>query len=283
MRRVEVPVLIVGAGPVGTTAAILLARQGIACRVVERRRGPQAAPAAHAVNARTLEICRQAGVDMAAVAAVSAAPADAGYVRWMTTLAGDELGCLPYERQGEEVLAVTPTPLRNISQHRFEPILHDALRTLPAGELCWEHEWQGAEQDAAGVTSRIAAGDGDPRGAQPLVARRRRRRQPRAQVARHRSDRTEPHPELHHDPLRSQPAPARRPASRRPVLDRRSAHPRRLRRPRHGLHLGLHARLGSRPRTRRRLRRRHLRRRWCGGRWAPTPCRSPSAPSAHGR
>jgi 2,4-dichlorophenol 6-monooxygenase len=158
MRRIDVPVLVVGAGPVGTTAAILLARQGVACRVIERRTGPQTAPAAHAVNARTLEICRQAGVDTAAVAAACASPADAGHVRWMTTLAGAELGSLPYERQGDEVLAVTPTPLRNISQHRFEPILHDTLRALPAGELCWGHEWQAAEQDGDGVTSRVAVG-----------------------------------------------------------------------------------------------------------------------------
>lgn len=157
MRRLDVPVLIVGAGPVGTAAAILLARQGVDCRVVERRSGPQTAPAAHAVNARTFEICRQAGVDMAAVAAACASPADAGHVRWMTRLAGDELGSLPYERQGDEVLAVTPTPLRNLSQHRFEPILHDTLRALPGGELCWGHEWQAAEQDGDGVTSRVAA------------------------------------------------------------------------------------------------------------------------------
>ena len=160
MRRLDVPVLIVGAGPVGATAAILLARHGVACRVVERRAGPQTAPAAHAVNARTLEICRQAGVDMNAIAAACASPADAGHVRWMTKLAGDELGSLPYERQTDAELAVTPTPLRNISQHRFEPILHDTLRALPLGDLCWGHEWQGAEQDGDGVTSRVAA-DGE--------------------------------------------------------------------------------------------------------------------------
>ena len=45
----------------------------------------------------------------------------------MTRLGGEVLGRLPYERQGDEVLAVTPTPLRNLSQHRFEPILLDAL------------------------------------------------------------------------------------------------------------------------------------------------------------
>src|SRR5215470_12988101 len=113
--RVDVPVLVVGAGPVGLMSAILLARQGIACRVVDRRAGPQRAPAAHVVNARTFEICRAAGVDMAALERAGKPARDAGQVFWMTTLAGQELGRLPFERQGDEVLAVTPTPLRNLS------------------------------------------------------------------------------------------------------------------------------------------------------------------------
>lgn len=152
------PVLIVGAGPVGLMAGILLARQGIPCRVVERRDGPQRAPAAHAVNARTFEICRAAGVDMDAIAAAAKPPADAGQVLWVTTLVGEELGRLPYERQGDAELDVTPTPLRNLSQHRFEPILLDTFRRL-GGEVAWGHVWESAVQDDDGVTSRIRDGE----------------------------------------------------------------------------------------------------------------------------
>jgi 2,4-dichlorophenol 6-monooxygenase len=153
--RISVPVLIVGAGPVGLMASILLGRLGIASLVVERRAGAQRAPAAHVVNARTFEICRAAGVDMAAIAAACRPPEDGGWVRWMTTLAGDELGALPFERQSDAELAVTPTPLRNLSQHRFEPILLATLRTAPGAEIAYGHEWQRAEQDADGVTSEV--------------------------------------------------------------------------------------------------------------------------------
>mgnify|MGYP001313575934 CR=1 FL=1 len=66
-RRGGVPVLVVGAGPVGASRAILLAQQGLASLVVERAREPHRAPAAHVVNARTFEVLRAAGLDMGAL------------------------------------------------------------------------------------------------------------------------------------------------------------------------------------------------------------------------
>ncbi len=150
-----VDVLVVGAGPVGLMTALLLRRLGVDARVVERRSGVQRAPAAHVVNARTFEICRQTGVDMDALAAASQSPADSGATWWVTRLGGEVLGRLPYERQGDDVLAVTPTPLRNLSQHRFEPILLDAVRASGAEPPRYGHRWTSAEADADGVTSQI--------------------------------------------------------------------------------------------------------------------------------
>jgi len=161
MERIEVPVLIVGAGPVGLAAALLLHRVGVRARIVERRAGPQRAPAAHAVNARTFEILRQAGADMAALYAAAQSPADAGSAYWVTKLGGEILGRLQYERQGDDVLAVTPTPLRNLSQHRLVPILLEQLKAAGAPAPDYGHRWEAAEQDETGVISRISAGTGD--------------------------------------------------------------------------------------------------------------------------
>lgn len=152
---VEVPVLIVGGGPVGMAASILLAQQGIANHVVERRNETEGAPAAHVVNARTFEILRAAGVSAAAIDAACKDPADGGFVRWVTTLAGDELGCLPFERQSDAELAVTPTPLRNLSQHRLEPILLEHLREQSLASIQSGQQWESATQDADGVTSQV--------------------------------------------------------------------------------------------------------------------------------
>lgn len=155
MSRIDVPFLIVGAGPVGMFEAILLANRGRDSLVVERRAGPQTAPAAHVVNARSFEICRQAGLDMEAIHAVCKDPEDAGHVRFVTRLADEEIGHLIYERQGDECLRYTPTPLRNLSQHRFEPILADTLGKLPGVALRYGWQWESSEADADGVNSIV--------------------------------------------------------------------------------------------------------------------------------
>ena len=115
-------VLVVGGGPVGLVTSLLLTQQGIDHVVVERRTGGLAAPAAHVIGARTFEILRSAGVDMDQVLAACAPAEDGAWVRWVTTLVGDELGRVPFERQHQlaELDVVTPTPLRNLSQHRLE-------------------------------------------------------------------------------------------------------------------------------------------------------------------
>jgi 2,4-dichlorophenol 6-monooxygenase len=154
MEDLDVDVLIVGAGPVGLTAALLLERLGCSVLIVERRDGPQRAPAAHAVNARTFEIWRQIGLDVDDIRSHAQDPSDAGAVHWVTKLGGEVIGSLPYERQGDEQLAVTPTPLRNLSQHFLEPLLVDAL--VKAGiDVRYEHAWESATTDDVGVVSTV--------------------------------------------------------------------------------------------------------------------------------
>ncbi len=155
MKRIETTVLVVGAGPVGLSASILLAEAGVASVVVDRRDGPHRAPQAHVVNPRTLEIFRQIGVDMERLRARATRREDGSFVRWMTRLCGEELAALPYERQGDENLAFTPTPLLNLSQHLLEPILLDHAHGEANTTVEYKHQWESLEQDASGVTARV--------------------------------------------------------------------------------------------------------------------------------
>ncbi len=116
-------VLIIGAGPVGMVAALTLAQSGVKCVLVDKRLERLDAPKAHAVNARTLEICERLGVSADDVRAGGASVADGGEVHFVDVLKGTCFGSLPYERQDDGAREFTPWPLVNIPQPKFEEFL----------------------------------------------------------------------------------------------------------------------------------------------------------------
>ncbi len=156
----RIPVLIAGAGPVGQIAALLLARTGIASRLIDRRLEPLLAPKAHAVNPRTLEICESVGVAAEALRAAGASANDGGHVRFVGTLTGPEFGSLPYERQDDAALADTPFPLTNIPQPKFEAALTRAIAAEPLVAFTRGVACSGFAETAGGVTATLESADG---------------------------------------------------------------------------------------------------------------------------
>src|SRR6516162_11696119 len=86
----EVPVLIVGGGPVGLTASILLSRLRVRSLLAERHPGTAVHPKARGINARTMEVFRQCGVEDA-VRKAGLPPERTGLIVWARSLAGEEI------------------------------------------------------------------------------------------------------------------------------------------------------------------------------------------------
>lgn len=129
------PIVIVGAGAAGSTMALLLARYGIASMLVEERQDPRLHPAAHVINARTLEIWNQAAPDLGTALDTITPPIDTvNIIRWCTDVRSDPIGEIDLLSQPDrlaEVRSHSRHLISHIGQHLLMPKLWDAVDNEP--------------------------------------------------------------------------------------------------------------------------------------------------------
>ncbi len=149
MRDFEhIPVVIIGAGPAGLTAALFLARQGINVRVIERHPGTSIHPRARGLNVRTMEIYRSADLE-ATIEQAGKALAKSKYMLFVETLAGQEIRRVPDDdllMTGEALAAYTPCTWVQCAQDNLEPLVLETARQAGA-EIRFGLEATGLSQE----------------------------------------------------------------------------------------------------------------------------------------
>ncbi|MFC5994339.1 FAD-dependent monooxygenase [Pseudonocardia hispaniensis] len=137
------PVVVVGAGPVGQTAALLLARWGVPSVVLDRRSGRDP------IGSKA--ICQQRDVLDIWEAVGAGAQIAAEGVTWTTarTFHRDrELFSYTFVDAGRSAFP----PFVNISQARTEQVLDARIADEPLVALRWAHRVVGLTPDTSGVT-----------------------------------------------------------------------------------------------------------------------------------
>jgi 2-polyprenyl-6-methoxyphenol hydroxylase-like FAD-dependent oxidoreductase len=182
----EVPVLIVGGGPVGLTASLLLSRQGIRSLLVERHPGTAVLPKARGINARTMEMYRQIGIEQA-VRDAGLPNERTGFTIWTESLAGREIERRVPGQRGIANRGISPVLNCLCAQDDLEPVLRRFAEAEELAELRFSTEMTAVDQDEEGVTATftdrvnggtssvraqyLIAADGAQSRVRPLVAR----------------------------------------------------------------------------------------------------------------
>src|SRR5688572_24747717 len=126
----HVPVLVVGAGPAGLTAAVTLARAGIECLLVDRRPGVSSLPRATVASTGTMELLRSWGLDDEIRAGSNDAEMQMLVCRTLAEASAGTAFPVGYPTRSQSSVISPATPLC-VPQDHVETVLLDHLATLP--------------------------------------------------------------------------------------------------------------------------------------------------------
>jgi putative polyketide hydroxylase len=151
----DIPVLISGGGPVGLTASLLLSQHGIRSLLVERHPSTAITPKARGINARTMEVFRQCGIDTA-VREAGLQEGRLGLIVWTDTLAGNEIERRMPGRATAKNMAMTPVKNCLCAQDDLEPVIRRFAEAAGPGSLRFNTELTSfSQRPGGGVTGLL--------------------------------------------------------------------------------------------------------------------------------
>ncbi|GDY31038.1 FAD-dependent monooxygenase [Gandjariella thermophila] len=155
MADISVPVLVVGAGPVGISTALFLARHGVRPLLVEQRDGTSTLPRAPGLQARTMELFRSAGVhrEIRALEVGDSHPYFEGGIIQVRTFAEID-DAVVLEAPSLDGPTVSPERVMGCGQDRYERVLAD-LAVRSGADVRFGTRLTSFSQDADGVTATI--------------------------------------------------------------------------------------------------------------------------------
>ena len=149
----QVPILIVGAGPAGLCSSILLSRMGFRSLVVERHVSTSIHPKATGISTRTMELFRSWGIEPR-IRELEIPVEFTSSVRANLSSPEVEHRSLGYPA-ASEAAAFSPTWPGVLAQDVLEPILLEHARSYPGAEVRFSTELVDLEQNAEGVCATI--------------------------------------------------------------------------------------------------------------------------------
>jgi len=152
---IEVPVLIVGGGPIGLALAGDLGRRGVAALLVEQNENRIGSAKMLEVSVRTMEFCRQWGI--AETVRNWGFPLDHRLdSAFVTDMNGYEIGRV-YTPSLAEQVSMPFSPERSLPcpQTWFDPILQNYARSFPQIAMRHEVKLESFVQDDDGVTATL--------------------------------------------------------------------------------------------------------------------------------
>lgn len=154
----HVPVLIVGGGPIGLAASVLLSQLGVESLLVNDRATTSTHPRARFIDVRTTEILRQMGL-ADELLATGLPPEWVQSVRYSLSLAEPEVYRLATDSYHSVPRATSPTVPIMTAQDLVEPIMLDAARSYDTADVRFGTELIALEQDAARCRACVRARD----------------------------------------------------------------------------------------------------------------------------